>query len=48
MSFIKTTEQDSNHNHLEKMSVLELLKNINNEDKTVPIAVEKALPQIEA
>ena len=48
MSFTKTTEQDSNHNHLEKMSVKELLKNINNEDKTVPLAVEKALPQIEA
>ena len=48
MSFIKTTEQDSNHNHLEKMSVYELLKNINKEDKTVPDAVEKALPQIEA
>lgn len=47
MSFIKTTEQDSNHNHLEKMSVSDLLKNINNEDKTVPFAVEKALPQIE-
>lgn len=29
------------------MSVLELLSNINNEDKTVPLAVEKALPQIE-
>lgn len=48
MSFIKTTEQDSNHNHLEKMSVSELLTNINKEDKTVPFAVEKALPQIEA
>ena len=48
MSFIKTTEQDSNHNHLEKMSVSELLKNINKEDKTVPNAVENALPQIEA
>ncbi|WP_242132929.1 N-acetylmuramic acid 6-phosphate etherase [Aestuariivivens marinum] len=47
MDFIKTTEQDSNYNHLEKMSVKELLQNINNEDKTVPIAVEKALPQIE-
>ncbi len=47
MSFTKTTEQDSNYNHLEKMPVLELLKNINNEDKTVPLAVEKALPQIE-
>ncbi|MEW4922503.1 N-acetylmuramic acid 6-phosphate etherase [Algibacter sp. 2305UL17-15] len=47
MTFIKTTEQDSNHDHLEKMSVLELLKNINKEDKTVPNAVEKVLPQIE-
>lgn len=47
MDFTKTTEQDSNYNHLEKMSVLELLININSEDKTVPLAVEKALPQIE-
>jgi len=47
MDFIKTTEQDSKYNHLEKMSVSELLININNEDKTVPLAVEKALPQIE-
>ncbi len=46
MSFTKTTEQDSNYNHLEKMSVSELLTNINSEDKTVPLAVEKALPQI--
>ena len=48
MSFTKTTEQDSNYNHLEKMSVSELLQNINNEDKTVPQAVEKVLPQIES
>jgi N-acetylmuramic acid 6-phosphate etherase len=47
MSFTKTTEQDSNHNHLEKMSVKELLTNINQEDKTVPLAVDKALPQLE-
>jgi len=47
MNFTKTTEQDSNYNHLEKMTVSELLININNEDKTVPFAVEKALPQIE-
>ena len=47
MSFVKTTEQDSNYNHLEQMSVSELIRNINNEDKTVPIAVEKVLPQIE-
>lgn len=48
MDFIKTTEQDSNHNHLEKMSISELLTSINDEDKTVPFAVEKALPQIES
>lgn len=48
MSFTKTTEQDSNYNQLENMPVGDLLRNINNEDKTVPIAVEKAIPQIEA
>lgn len=47
MNFTKTTEQSSKYEHLEKMSVIELLQNINNEDKTVPLAVEKALPQIE-
>ena len=48
MNFTKTTEQSSHYEHLEQMSVKELLTNINNEDKTVPLAVEKALPQIEA
>ena len=47
MNFTKTTEQASKYEHLEKMSVTDLLTNINNEDKTVPLAVEKALPQIE-
>ncbi|MCH7523978.1 MAG: N-acetylmuramic acid 6-phosphate etherase [Bacteroidetes bacterium] len=47
MSFTKTTEQDSNYDHLEKMTIKELLSNINNEDKTIPLAVEKTLPQIE-
>lgn len=47
MSFIKTTEQSSKYEHLEKMSVHQLLSNINTEDKTVPLAVEKALPSIE-
>ena len=46
MSFIKTTEQDSKYNHLEKMNTEELLTNINNEDKTVAYSVEKAMPQI--
>ena len=48
MNFTKTTEQSSKYEHLEKMSVSELLTNINNEDKTVPLAVEKALPKIES
>lgn len=48
MSFTKTTEQASNYNHLEKMSISDLLSNINKEDKTVPNAVENAIPQIES
>lgn len=47
MKFTKTTEQDSNYNNLEKMNISELLVSMNKEDKTVPIAVEKSLPQIE-
>src|ERR687885_1382038 len=43
-----TTETSSHYDHLEQMSVHELLTNINNEDKTVPYAVEKVIPQIEA
>mgnify|MGYP002633533858 CR=1 FL=1 len=42
-----TTEQPSNYNNLEKMSTLELLSNINAEDKTVPNAIEKVIPTIE-
>jgi N-acetylmuramic acid 6-phosphate etherase len=41
------TESSSYYDNLEKMSVSDLLNNINNEDKTVPLAVEKAIPQIE-
>ncbi|MCK6695616.1 MAG: N-acetylmuramic acid 6-phosphate etherase [Thermoanaerobaculia bacterium] len=44
----KITESASRYRHLEKMSVRELLVNINAEDKTVPLAVEQAIPQIEA
>lgn len=43
----RTTEQDSSYKDLEKMPVIDLLKGINNEDKTVPLAVEKVIPQIE-
>lgn len=42
------TEQSSPHRHLETLSTRELLERINAEDKTVPFAVERALPQIEA
>lgn len=42
----RVTESSSNYDNLEKMSVGELLTNINREDKTVPFAIEKALPQI--
>jgi N-acetylmuramic acid 6-phosphate etherase len=45
---MKTTEADSYYHNLEQMSVLDLLKNMNKEDKTVPQAVELAIPQIES
>lgn len=44
---IRVTEQPSRYRHLEQMSIGELLRNINHEDATVPLAVEKAIPQIE-
>lgn len=47
MAFEKITEKSSNYRHLEEMSIEDLLKNMNNEDKTVPHAVEKSIPQIE-
>ncbi|MVT11561.1 N-acetylmuramic acid 6-phosphate etherase [Chitinophaga tropicalis] len=47
MSFQRITEQTSRYRHLEKMSVQEVLSNINKEDNSVPAAVEKVLPQIE-
>jgi N-acetylmuramic acid 6-phosphate etherase len=43
----KITESDSHYNQLESMSVMELLQNINQEDKTVPLAVEKCIPEME-
>ncbi len=42
-----TTEAPSNYNHLEQMSVHDLLVNINNEDQSVPTSVAKVIPQIE-
>ena len=42
----KVTESTSAYDNLEKMSATELLTNINTEDKTVPMSVEKAIPNI--
>ena len=42
-----TTEKSSHYDNLEKMPVLEILEHMNAEDQTVPLAVAKALPQIE-
>ncbi|MDP9080259.1 MAG: N-acetylmuramic acid 6-phosphate etherase [Bacteroidota bacterium] len=44
----RTTEKDSHYNNLEQMPLPEILRNINKEDQSVPLAVEKAIPQIEA
>jgi N-acetylmuramic acid 6-phosphate etherase len=43
----KTTESDSNYVGLDKMSTVDLLTNINREDKTVALSVENQIPQIE-
>ncbi len=47
MAFEKISEKPSLYDNLEKKSVGEILRDINNEDKKVALAVEKALPQIE-
>lgn len=44
----RITEQPSHYDHLEKMSVGELLQHINEEDMLVAEAVHKAMPQIQA
>lgn len=44
---VNITESTSHYDDLEKMSVKDLLDNINREDSTVHIAVNKIIPQIE-
>lgn len=46
--FVLVTESASTYRHLEKKSVTELLQIINKEDHSVPVAIEKAIPEIEA
>jgi N-acetylmuramic acid 6-phosphate etherase len=43
----RITDMTSTYRHLDKMSVNELLINMNKEDQSVPEAVAKAIPQIE-
>jgi N-acetylmuramic acid 6-phosphate etherase len=45
-AFDKITEQTSRYRHLERMSIGEILTNINTEDKLVAQAVEKTIPQV--
>ncbi len=43
-----TTEKESNYNDLEELPLADILESINNEDQSVPLAVKKSLPLIEA
>lgn len=44
----KITESDSNYEDIDKMSTTDLLVGMNSEDKTVPHAVEKIIPELSA
>ena len=45
-SMTNTTEKESHYNHLEDMTVDEVLQNINKEDQGVANAVNKVIPQV--
>lgn len=47
MTFLKITEQDSLHENLDKKSINQLLVEMNEEDQKIPLAVGKAIPEIE-
>ena len=46
MDFIKVTEQDSNHNDLEKKSVKELVELMHHEDNNALTAIKKVLEEV--
>ena len=48
MAFRKVTEEASHYRNLEKMTIAEIISNINKEDQQVAFSVKKSLPQIEA
>lgn len=43
---MQVTESTSHYDNLEQMDLLDLLRNINREDKKVPLAVEEVIPNI--
>ena len=43
---MSTTESFSNYDNLEKKTTADLLRIINNEDKTVPLSIKKSLKEI--
>lgn len=45
---LTTETRNMNTMNLDKMSVIEVLKTMNTEDKQVPVAIENALPEIES
>ena len=47
MAFTKVTEQSSLHDNLDQKSVGELLREMNEEDQKVALAVKECIPQIE-
>ncbi|MFN8276143.1 MAG: N-acetylmuramic acid 6-phosphate etherase [Chitinophagales bacterium] len=47
MAIERITERESHYQHLEKMSTREMLTHINEEDQSVPMAVQQAIPAIE-
>ena len=45
-NFIKTTEKESHYKNIEFKSTIEILSDINDEDKSIAQIVEKSIPQI--
>ncbi|MBR09917.1 MAG: N-acetylmuramic acid 6-phosphate etherase [Rickettsiales bacterium] len=46
MANIPDTEKTSKYDHIEKMSTLDIVSNINQEDQTVALSVQAVLPQV--
>ena len=44
---LRTTESDSRYENIDKMSTGEILESINTEDRSVPIAISRVIPNIE-